>query len=86
MCMTHDELVIDQTDEPTFLAWLAGRHPGFQTLVLDRIEDGVTVVEAAFEPLPALPTLLNTGGKGTEIDRSLSRTVPPGRRCGSGVA
>ncbi len=88
MCMTHDELVIDQTDEPTFLAWLAGRHPGFQTLVLDRIEDGVVVVEAAFEPLPALPTLLNTGGKGTEIAASLVPDRPAGEpvRIGGGVS
>ncbi len=88
ICMTHDELVIDQTDEPAFLAWLAGRHPGFQTLVLDRIEDGVTVVEAAFEPHPALPTLLNTGGKGTEIAARSCRIAPQAslERIGGGVS
>ena len=88
VCMTHDELVIDQTDEPTFLAWLASRHPDFQTLVLDRIEDSVVVVEAAFEPQPALPTLLNTGGKGTEVARSVLPDRAEGEleRIGGGVS
>ena len=88
ICMTHDELVIDETDEPTFLACLAGRHPNFQTLVLNRIEDGVVVVEAAFEPQTALPVLLNTGGKGTEIDRSLLPEGAAGEveRIGGGVS
>jgi Aspartyl protease len=86
--MADDELVIEQADEAQLLARLADRHPGFQTLVLDRIEDGTIVVEAAFEPQPALPTLLNTGGRGTEVSRLVLPEGASGEleRVGGGVS
>jgi aspartyl protease len=88
ICMTHEELVLDESDEPALLAWLAGRHPDFRTIVLDRMQDGTVVVEASFEPHPALPTLLNTGGKGTEISSSVLSEPTAGEmeRVGGGVS
>ena len=49
---------------------------GLADLVLDRIEDGTTIVEAAIETYPAIPTLINTGGRSTEF----SRSALPGHR------
>jgi Aspartyl protease len=86
--MADDELVIEQTDESQLLARLTGRHTDVHTLVLDRIEDGTIVVEAAIEPQPGLPTLLNTGGRGTEVARSVLSEGASGEleRVGGGVS
>jgi Aspartyl protease len=86
--MADDELVIEQTDEPQLVTSLGDRRPDFRTLVLDRIEDGTVVVEASFEPQPALPTLLNTGGRGTEIASAVlsGRGAGELERIGGGVS
>jgi hypothetical protein len=88
MDLADTDLTFLEADEPQLLAWLETRHPDFETLVLDRIEDGTTVVEAAIEPLPAMPTLINTGGKGTEFARSVLADRPAGEleRIGGGVS
>jgi hypothetical protein len=86
--MADDELVIEQIDEPQLLVRLGDRHPDFHGLILDRIEDGTTVVQAAFERQPPLPTLLNTGGRGTEVSRSVVPESGSGEleRVGGGVS
>ena len=65
------------------------RDPELRTLALDRVGGGGTViVDAAIEPHPAIPTLLNTGGRGTEFARSvvLDRGGPGPERLGASVS
>jgi hypothetical protein len=68
--------------------WLAARSPNLVALALPRAANEQTpVVEAAVEPFPAVPTMLNTGGRGTEFATAavpgLHGTVPD--RLGLGV-
>lgn len=88
--MAADELLfLREADESmVILSWLANRHLEFETLVLDRIEGGTLVVEAAIEPHQPMPTLLNTGGRATEFARSVLSDRGGGalQRIGGGVS
>jgi hypothetical protein len=69
-------------------AWLMARSPNLVTLTLPRAATEQTpVVDAAIEPFPAVPTMLNTGGRGTEFATAavpgLHGTAPD--RLGLGV-
>lgn len=86
--MADDALVFAETDEAELMTRLTGRHPDWQTLVLDRIEDGTTIVEAAIEPHAPIPTLINTGGRSTEFAQSAlpDRLGGQSQRLGGGVS
>ncbi len=88
MDMADDALVFAETDETELMSRLTKRHPAWPVLVLNRIEDGTTVVQAAIEPHPPMPTLLNTGGKSTEFARSAlpDRLGGESERLGGGVS
>jgi hypothetical protein len=86
--MADDALVFAETDEAELMSRLTSRHPDWPILVLDRIEDGTTVVQAAIEPHPPIPTLINTGGKSTEFARAAipDRLGGQSVRLGGGVS
>jgi hypothetical protein len=80
--LARDELLLVDATAAGLTSWLEGRSPQLTTLVLERDEafPGV-VVDAAVEPHPAIPTMLNTGGGHTEF----SRDAVAGRSEAGGV-
>ncbi len=87
--LAADELLLVEADDATLDAWLAARSPGFETLVLPRDPGFATpVVEAAVAPFPAIPTLLDSGGRGTEFAASSVPGLASGAatRIGGGVS
>jgi hypothetical protein len=61
-------LVDAMGDGDVFVTGLAGRHPESTVLTLARVAGETTpVVMAAIDPFPPVPTMLNTGGRGTEF-------------------
>ncbi len=85
---TNELLVVEGSDDAV-ADWLARRTPARQTLTLERdARYGTPVVQAAVEPFPELPVLLNTGGRWTEF---AAPAVPgldtaPQARLGGGVS
>jgi hypothetical protein len=82
--LLNDRLVVVARSDADVDAWLIARLPSLWPIVLDRIPDEPTVaVPAAIEPFPAVPTMLNTGGRQTEF---ASTTIPGlrGTRDGRG--
>ena len=60
--------LIDADDETTIGPGLARRYPDLDLMTLPRIAGEATpVVLAAIDPYPPVPTMLNTGGRGTEF-------------------
>ena len=87
--LAADELLLVEADDATLDAWLAARSPGFETLVLPRDAGFATpVVEAAVAPYPAIPTLLDSGGRGTEFAAAAVPGLASGEmtRIGGGVS
>lgn len=75
--MLNDRLVVVGSSVADVDAWLVARVPSLWPIVLDRIPGESTVaVPAAIEPFPAVPTMLNTGGRQTEF----ASTAIPGLR------
>ena len=66
--LVSNELLLVEAADDGARAWLADRHPSLTPLVLPR-EGTLTsiVVRAAIRPHAEIPTMLNTGGKGTEF-------------------
>lgn len=88
--LVGDELLLVEGADVAVAAWLEQRSPARTTLTLERDGDFPTVVvSAAISPHPALPTLLNTGGRHTEFS---SDAVPglageaDAERLGGGVS
>ena len=66
--LVDDRFILLDGDLAVTRAWLEARSPGLVTLALARAATEQTpVVEAAIEPFPPVPTMLNTGGRGTEF-------------------
>jgi hypothetical protein len=87
--MAADELLLVEAEDEALRGWLEARSPALTTLVLERDPAWtVPVVQAAIQPHPELPTMLNTGGRRTEF----SATAVPGlsaedsERLGGGVS
>jgi hypothetical protein len=86
--MIENELLLVEASDEAAAAWLAERHPSLQTLVLERDHEftGV-VVRGAILPHAEIPTMLNTGGNGTEFSAAAVPGMTPGpaERIGGGV-
>jgi hypothetical protein len=83
------ELLLVEAVDAALYAWLAERYPDLEILVLPRDPAFPTpVVEAAIAPYAAIPTLLNTGGRGTEFAASAVPALAAGAstRIGGGVS
>ena len=67
--LVADRLVLlDGSDDGDLDAWLKARRPDFHVLELERDPTEATpVVAGAIEPFAPVPTMLNTGGRGTEF-------------------
>ena len=84
-----DELILADDDALAVRDWLHERRPTPDVLVLLRdAGSDVPLVDAAIEPHPAVPALVNTGGRHTEFE---PRTVPgvvaaDAERIGTGVS
>jgi len=79
--LVDDELVLVEAMDDALVDWLRERGPSLTTLRLERDAAFTTpVVDAAIRPYASIPTLLNTGGRGTEFS---SEVVP---RLGDGAA
>ena len=67
--LVADELLLVEGDDASVAAWAAERHPELTPLSLERADDSpVVVISAAIRPFPAMPVLVNTGGRHTEFD------------------
>lgn len=87
--LVADELLLVEADDGALGAWMAARHPDLEVLVLPRDPAFPTpVVDAAIAPFPPIPTLLNTGGRGTEFAASAVPGLASGNaiRIGGGVS
>ncbi len=61
-------MLVDGGDDDAVEGWLRARAPDLRVLRLDRDPAEATpVIAAAIEPFAAVPTMLNTGGRGTEV-------------------
>jgi len=69
--MVYGELVLLEGTESAAHAWALDRHLRLRALILDRVgSDHTVLVSAAISPHPPVPTLVDTGGRDTEFDRS----------------
>lgn len=90
--LAADRLVVARLDgrDPVKVdAALATRLPTLRPLSLDRDPDEATVVaSAAIEGFAAIPTMWNTGGRGTEVARSVvpGLTGAPVRAGSAGIS
>jgi hypothetical protein len=72
--LLNDRLIVVGPSLADVDAWLIARVPALWPIVLDRVPAEPTVaVPAAIEPFPAVPTMLDTGGRQTEF---ASATIP----------
>src|SRR4029077_16990862 len=63
-----DRFIVVDGDDADIAIWLHDRVPDLALLELARDHDEATpVVRAAIAPFPPVPTMLNTGGRGTEF-------------------
>jgi hypothetical protein len=84
-----DELLLLDADAMVIRRALLARHPGLGVFVLDRRPgDNRPIVDAAVEPHPALPVLVNTGGRHTEFEPASVPGLAGGalERIGVGVS
>ncbi len=66
--LLNDRLVVAGPSVADVDGWLIARVPSLWPIVLDRVPTEPTVaVPTAIEPFPAVPTMLNTGGRQTEF-------------------
>ncbi len=87
--LVDDELFLVEADQASLRGWLEARHPDLVSLVLDRAPTFPTpVIEAGIRPFPPIPTLLNTGGRGTEFAAAAVPGLAAGdaARIGGGVS
>ncbi len=57
-------IVVDRPIDP----WPRDRYPDLTVLDLERsLDEATPVIQAAIDPFPVVPTMLNTGGRGTEF-------------------
>lgn len=87
--LAANELLLVEADDDELQEWLEGRSPDLTTLVLERDESFTTlVVAAAIRPHDEIPTMLNTGGKGTEFGSASvpSLAATAFERIGGGVS
>ena len=71
--LAGERLVVVDADETRLAAWLSARASALQLLRLRREPgDGTIQVRAAIEPWGAVTTMLDTGGKGTELVESVA--------------
>jgi hypothetical protein len=69
--LRDDRLVLVDGDDPAVVAWLHDRTPDLALLELARDPSEATpVVQAAIDPFGTVPTMLNSGGRGTEFATS----------------
>jgi hypothetical protein len=61
--------LVDPEGDPDAMAtWLTDRSPALKALSLPRVAGEATpVVAGSIDPFPPVPTMLNTGGRGTEF-------------------
>ncbi len=63
-----DRLILVDGPDDAVDSWLRARRPDLLFLGLERVSDEATpVVSASIEPFAPVPTMLNTGGRGTEF-------------------
>ena len=87
--LVHDELLLVEGPDEALVAWLRERAPSLTTLRLERDAGFATpVVDAAIRPHASIPTLLNTGGRGTEFSSDAVPGLGDGKaqRLGGGVS
>ena len=83
MDLLDDRLLIVEGDESALASWLEARSPALLRLSLQRMtEHPEIVVQGAIDPFTDVPTMLNTGGRGTEF---LAASIPGLRGTGSHV-
>jgi hypothetical protein len=86
--LAGDELALVEADETELATWLEKRAPGLAMLTLARDRaSAAVVIEAAIDPYPAIPTLLDTGGRRTEFAAEALPGLAVGEeeRLGAGV-
>jgi hypothetical protein len=84
-----DELVLLDAPADELPAWLRARHASPDVMTLDRrAGDDRPIVQAGIEPHPAVPVLINTGGRHTEFEPGTVAGLPAGtaERVGTGVS
>ena len=83
MDLADDRLIVVDGDESAVASWLESRSPSLARLSLERLTDHPEIVVlGAVDPFADGPTMLNTGGRGTEF---LSAALPGLRGTGSHV-
>jgi hypothetical protein len=85
--LARDELLLAPGHDGA-AATLAARSPHLETLRLPRDgENGTLVVSAAVKPFPPVATLVDTGGRHTEVEAAVvpGLTLGPEVRLGAGV-
>lgn len=86
--LAGERLILLEADEADLSAWLTARAPQLKLLRLDRAPGEETImVNAAIEPFERVVTMLDSGGKGTEMVARLGPGLVPGppRVTGHGV-
>jgi hypothetical protein len=64
-----DELHLVEGDPRAIREWLLEQRPRLEVLTLERRAGAaIPIVDAAIRPFPAVPTLVNTGGRHTEFE------------------
>jgi len=83
-----DELVLLAAGVPEVRREMRRRHPDLEVLAFARREAGVPIIDAAIEPNAAMPFLINSGGRDTEVDaaRLPGAAAGPVQRTGAGVS
>jgi len=84
-----DELVLLDAPVGELPGWLRARHASPEILTLDRRPgDDRPIVQAGIEPHPAVPVLVNTGGRRTEFEPASVPGLEAGaaERIGTGVS
>lgn len=87
--LASDELLLVEAEDSALAAALAALRPQATTLRLPRVPDYTSVVvRAAVRPFAEVPTILNTGGRGTEFARDVLPGLASGasERLGGGVS
>ena len=66
--LVADRLILLEGVDAAVGGWLRDRHPDLRVLHLERDPNEATpVIAAAIEPFATVPTMLNSGGRGTEF-------------------
>lgn len=87
--LMHDELVLVRAEVGPLTAWLVERSPELTMPSLARDgTSGVPVIRAAIVPFGATEWLLDSGGRGTDVDRAVAPGLVGGsaERLGGGVS